>query len=110
RPSVALLIETSNSYARGLLRGIVSYIGEHQPWSIHLPEQGRGAVAPAWLERWSGDGILARIENPLIAEVVRRTGLPVVDLSAGRLLANVPCVETHNEAFARAALEHLVER
>jgi len=27
-PKVALLIETSNAYARGLLRGIVSYIHE----------------------------------------------------------------------------------
>jgi LacI family transcriptional regulator len=30
-PKVALLVETSNSYARGLLRGVVSYISEHRP-------------------------------------------------------------------------------
>ena len=53
---------------------------------------------------------MARIENPFIAEVVRRTGLPVVDLSAGRFLENVPCVETDNEAMARLALDHLLER
>ena len=43
RPRVALLVETSNGYARGLLEGIVAYVREHDPWSIHLPEQGRGA-------------------------------------------------------------------
>jgi LacI family transcriptional regulator len=30
-PRIALLVETSNTYARGLLQGIISYIHEHQP-------------------------------------------------------------------------------
>jgi len=38
RPQVALLIETSNAYARGLLQGIVRYTREHRPWSFHLME------------------------------------------------------------------------
>ena len=41
---VALLIETSNAYARGLLHGIVSYLREHQPWSLHLAEHTRGTA------------------------------------------------------------------
>ena len=55
RPLVALLIETSNSYARGLLRGIHAYLREHRPWSIYLPELGRGDTPPNWLKAWSGD-------------------------------------------------------
>ncbi len=110
RPAVALLIETSNSYARGILMGIVAYIREHRPWSIYLPEQGRGDAAPAWLRRWRGDGIIARIENQRIANFVRRTGLPVVDVSAGRFLPDAPCVETDNAAIAQTAAEHLLER
>jgi hypothetical protein len=46
---VALLIETSNAYARGLLQGLVHYIREHQPWSFHLMEHGRGDDPPACL-------------------------------------------------------------
>ncbi|HYF01474.1 MAG TPA: xylose operon transcription regulator XylR, partial [Planctomycetota bacterium] len=42
RPAVALLIETSNAYARGLLEGVMAWVREHRPWSIYLPEQGRG--------------------------------------------------------------------
>ena len=49
RREVALLIETSNAYARGLLQGVVHYIREHQPWSFHLMEQGRGDDPPACL-------------------------------------------------------------
>jgi LacI family transcriptional regulator len=84
-PQVALLIETSNAYARGLLQGIVRYIREHRPWSFHLMEQGRGEDPPPWLAVWRGDGIIARIETPPIARAVWRAGLPAVDVSAARL-------------------------
>jgi LacI family transcriptional regulator len=110
RRAVALLIETSNAYARGLLEGVRSYLRQHAPWSLYLPELGRGETPPLWLARWRGDGILARVETPEIARAVLRTGLPVVDLSAARHLRNVPWVETDDEAIAQVALRHLLER
>jgi LacI family transcriptional regulator len=108
RPRVALLIEMSNSYARGLLRGIHRYLREHHPWTIDLPEQGRGAPPPTHLGQWRGDGIIARIENPRIADAVRQAALPTVDVSAAGLLRDVPVVETENEAITRLAVEHLL--
>jgi LacI family transcriptional regulator len=110
RPAVALLIETSNAYARGLLEGVMAYVREHQPWSIYLPEQGRGEAPPAWLARWKGDGLIARIETPEIARAVTRKRKPVVDVSAGRFVRSVPWVETDDGAIAKAAASHLLER
>lgn len=110
RRQVALLIETSNAYARGLLQGVVHYIREHQPWSFHLMEQGRGDDPPAWLDGWKGDGIIARIETPRIAAAVVKTRLPAVDLSAARLVLSLPWVETDDELISRVAAEHLLER
>lgn len=111
RPAVALLIETSNAYARGLLAGIVRYARElHPPWSIRLVEQGRGDPPPAWLRDWKGDGIVARIETQTIARAVKSTGLPVVDVSAARHVPGVPWVETDDKAIAKLAAEHLLER
>jgi LacI family transcriptional regulator len=107
RPRVALLIETSNSYARGLLRGIHRYLRQHRPWTIDMPELGRGALPPAHLARWRGDGIIARIENPGIAAAVRQAGVPTIDVSASRLLPEVPMIETDNEAIVRVAFKHL---
>jgi LacI family transcriptional regulator len=72
RPSVALLVETSNAYARGLMDGVVAYQREHELWSIYVGEQVRGARPPAWLRNWKGDGIIARIETEAIASVVRK--------------------------------------
>lgn len=110
RQSVALLIETSNAYARGLLEGIVAYIREHRPWSIHLPEQGRGGSPPAWLAKWRGDGIIARIENADIARAVVKARLPIVDVSAARLVPGVAWVETDDRAIAQLAVDHFLER
>ncbi len=108
--SVALLIETSNSYARGILAGITDYVRQHEGWSIYLPEQDRGGKPPRWLSTWCGDGIVARIENDEIATALKRTALPVVDVSAARHLKNIPWVETDDEAIARLAVQHLSER
>lgn len=110
RKSVALLIETSNAYARGVLEGIMAYVRQHEPWSLYLPEQGRGDRPPAWLAGWKGDGIIARIETREIARAVRRTKLPVVDVSAARHIPEVPWVETDDAAIARMAAEHLLDR
>jgi LacI family transcriptional regulator len=106
RRSVALLIETSNAYARGLLAGIMAYVRQHTPWSIYLPELGRGDVPPTW----RGDGIIARIETRAIARRLARTKLPVVDVSAGRHIRTIPWVETDDAEIAKRAADHLLER
>lgn len=108
--SVALLIETSNAYARGLLGGIVSYIHGHEPWSIYLPEQERGAAPPSWLKDWRGDGMIVRIETDEIAETVRDLNVPVIDVSAARRVPGIPWVETNDAEIAKMAAQHLLER
>lgn len=109
RPRVALLIETSNAYARGLLTGISAFAREKE-WSVFLPEHRRGEGVPPWLRRWDGDGIIARIENSSIARAVVASGLPAVDVSAARLVPPLPWVETDDETIARLAAEHLLGR
>ena len=110
RKSVALLIETSNAYARGLLEGIVEYQRQRDSWSVFLPEQERGATPPRWLRNWKGDGVIARIETAEIAKSIAKLRVPVVDLSSSRRVADIPWVETDDEAIATLAFEHLFER
>ena len=111
RRRVALLIETSNSYCRGLLRGIHAYVQEHGPWSTYLTELGRGDPAPKWvIDNLEGDGIIARIENRRIADAVMKLGLPVVDVSAARTVPELPFVETDDVMIAQMAADHLLER
>lgn len=110
RRSVALLVETSNSYARGVLEGIAQYVRHHDRWSIFLPEQERGGRPPQWLGRWKGDGIIARIETDESAAALRKTNLPIVDVSAARHLPGIPWVETDDAAIAELGVKHLLDR
>jgi LacI family transcriptional regulator len=107
---VALLIETSNAYARELLHGIQSYARENRRWALHLTEQGRGETPPAWLRSWRGDGMIARVETQSVADAVRQVGVPVVNVSAAGLAPELPTVISDSAVIARLAAEHLLER
>jgi LacI family transcriptional regulator len=48
---VALLIETSSSYGRGLLHGISKYNRAHGRWSTYIRPQGMNDDLPEWLAR-----------------------------------------------------------
>jgi len=110
RPQVALLIETSNAYSRGLLQGIRTYVREGANWEIHFTEQGRGDEPPPWFHNWHGHGIVARIENSQIEEAVAATKLPVVNVSSNAVKGNFPTVASDSDAVCAVAAEHLLER
>lgn len=110
RKKVALLVEVSNSYARGLLSGIIAFEQSHANWSVYLPEQQRrGDVSIERLNDWEVDGIVARIETEAIANAIKQLNVPTVDLSAARLVEGIPWVETDNKAIAKMAADHLLE-
>lgn len=107
---VAILIETSRAYGRGLLRGIARYNRERGQWSTFFQPQGLGDPAPAWLPGWQGDGILARIDNRPVARAVRKAGVPVVNMRGTMADLPFPFIGSDNLAIARLAAEHLLER
>src|SRR5262245_43154086 len=109
-PHVAVRIETSRAYGRGLLEGVARYVREHGPWSIYFRPHGLGEPPPSWLRAWKGHGILARIDDRRTARAVRATGLPAVDLR-GRLPGlGLPPVGVDNRVLACLAVRHLRER
>jgi LacI family transcriptional regulator len=109
-PRVALLIESSRSYGRELLMGIARYVRIHGPWSIEFEEGDPGEHFPKWFDRWKWDGILARVSSPAMAEVLGRSGVPVVDLSASLPGARFPRIRSDENLVGRMAAEHLMER
>jgi LacI family transcriptional regulator len=111
---VALLLETSTEYGRGLLRGIVRYSRLYGPWSLY--------VAPGHLEQalpkaksWSGTGIIARIHSLEMAKQIRATGLPFVASSLDEFRSprrgdKFGEVCTNSAAIGQMAATHLVDR
>jgi LacI family transcriptional regulator len=110
RKHVALLIESSNRYARELLHGIHSFVKERFSWSIQLTEQGRGQLPLGWLKDWSGDGIIARVETPEIAAAVRLKGIPTVNVSATSFMPGCVTVISDSRLATQLAFEHLAGR
>ncbi len=107
---VALLIETSGSYGRGLLRGVAKYNREHARWSTYFHPHGLGDAPPEWMNTWEGDGILARVDTTAIADLLRNSGVPVVNLRGTVLNLRFPYVGPDHSAIAKLAAEHLLER
>ena len=111
---MAVVIEASNAYARGLLAGIHRHVREHEPWTVFLPEHGRGTPPLESLAKWHGDGVIARIETEATAKALvklrRALGIPLIDVSAARLVADAPYVETDDDAIAGVAADHFLER
>jgi LacI family transcriptional regulator len=110
RRRVALLIESSRAYGRGLLLGISRFVREHAGWSVSFEEWTWTQEPPAWLNRWDGDGLIVRIETRALAEAVCRLGVPVVDVRGSVPDLDVPLIDTDDRAVALLAVEHLRER
>jgi LacI family transcriptional regulator len=110
RPHVALMVETSQIYGRQILRGIIRYLRSHQPWSVFLELRELRVAPPAWLKDWRGDGIISRITDPSLAELLRKKRIPVVNLNDVHSGLGLPTIESDHRAIGRLAAEHLLER
>jgi LacI family transcriptional regulator len=110
RPKVALLIESSRAYGRGLLRGVAAYARTHRPWSIYVEPHGLEQPAPEWIRTWDGNGILARVTDRAMANLLLQTGIPTIDLRGALEDSGIPLVGLDSPAAARLAFEHLRDR
>jgi LacI family transcriptional regulator len=106
-PHIALLIETSREYGRGLLRGVSRYHQQHGPWSIYFEPHGLNEPPPTWLKNWRGDGILARIDDRRTADLILATGLPAVDVRGAVEGLPIPFVGLDNRPICQLGFEHL---
>jgi LacI family transcriptional regulator len=106
-PKVAVLIETSTAYGRGLLRGISRFAGA-AGWSLYLKPSGKdGALRN--LKDWDVDGMLVRVHHRRLAKRVLGAGLPVVDLGYA-ISDRFPWRISNDQGLVgRAAVEHLLD-
>jgi len=107
---IALLIEWSRAYGRGVLSGIATYVRAHGTWKTYQTERRLCDAAPGWMRDWNGDGIIARIESRRLFQQIRRMNLPTVDLFEHAEAGALPAVITDNRAIACLAAEHLIQR
>lgn len=107
---VAILIETSTTWGAELVAGIAEYVRRRGKWSMFVEPRGR--YERIRLPRdWQGDGIIARVTHPLLAEDIKESGLPAVNVSWIRLRElDIPQVTADEAAVGRLAAQHFLDR
>src|ERR1700761_4141286 len=110
RRRVALLIESSRGYGRGLFLGVAKFVRQRHDWSVQSEEWKWTDAPPAWLRRWDGDGVIARVEPAAMARMVQSLGVPAVDLRGTVPGCKLPLLDTDDRKVASLAAEHLIER
>lgn len=108
-PRVALLIQSSLEYGRGLLRGIGSYIHAHGPWAVFhrvglLPDR----LSPQF-RKWRPDGVMGQFETPAVLRQVQRLGVPAIDLFALHRRKGIPRFSVDHATVAKMAANHFFE-
>jgi LacI family transcriptional regulator len=107
---VVLLVDTSRSYGREIVRGVGRYQRERGDWAITYKPHGLGEPTPPWLREARPDGVLARIGSLGLARAIEKLGVPAVDLRG--VIANIglPSIGVDHRRVAQLAAEHLLER
>jgi LacI family transcriptional regulator len=110
--NVALVIDASQPYDRKIVQGVAAYLREVGRWRVYLEEGSRQKMPD--LRRWSCDGIIADFDDPNVAEALRKPGIPVVGIGGGYggydPASGIPYFVSNEQAIARLAAEHLLER
>jgi LacI family transcriptional regulator len=105
-PKVVLLIESSRSSGRSLLRGIANYARHHGPWAFYWEP---GGLEKAWpqLKSLEADGIILRDVEKI--EDALAYGLPAVVVGhSKREIPGLANVITDSKAIGAMAAEHLL--
>src|SRR5215212_10231906 len=108
--NVALLIETTRSYGRNVLRGIGDYARIHGPWLFHLPAESPVRGVPA-KDEWNGHGIIAQPrQDKEFLRQLNHSGKAVVSLSGPPGSGGLHAVRANQEAVAELAIAHFRDR
>jgi LacI family transcriptional regulator len=109
RLRIALLIESSRAYGRGLLKGIMSY-AHRADWALFFQERGLSEDVPRWLRQWQGDGVIARLDSMNLVRQIKKKALPTVDLRGTHSVDGIPVIHSDQRVVAHMAADHLLER
>ncbi len=109
---VALIVDAAKPYDRKIIGGVAQYVKERGNWSLYVEEDPLQKLPD--LRNWRGHGIIANFDDRKVAAAVRGLKVPVVGVGGGfgwyDPATRIPYFASDDEAIARLAAEHLIDR
>ena len=105
---VAILVESSRAFGRGLIQGISSFALTQDDWQLCYREATLEMGIAEWLEDWKGDGIIARPRSLQDVKALERSGIPTVDLLGEVGHSRLTTIVPDNLAIAQLAVDFLI--
>ncbi len=108
---VAACIGFGGPFGREVASGVIDFCLRHPNWYVFLRGMVAGdqqAIAIA-IEQWKAHGLITSPPDALLTEVIRRAGVPTVEIS-GQPSELWSTVAPDNRAIGAVAAEHLLER
>jgi len=97
------------TYHSGVIRGLLSYMRDHEQWLLEVPQDTTGERKEVRIdEHWDGDGLLLFRYSKQEASAFQRRGIKVVNLSAENVDGPFPSVVPDNVHGGREAARHLL--
>ena len=115
-PQVALMVETSYSFGREILHGILHYEKQHGPWDIHMVPAGHQELKLPTMRASGKRGIIAHIVSSRMAKEICNAKLPTVSIFPAIDISDIKknlrrFAEVHldTQAFGIMAAQYLLE-
>lgn len=110
---IAVLVETSTSWGSVIIAGISDFakrlqVENGERWTLYVDSRGyfERQELPAW---WKGDGVIARVNTPLLVQEVRLASIPCVNVSQIRIPgADIQQVTSNQTQIGKLAAETLI--
>lgn len=102
---VALLVDMSRAYGRGICEGVAEAAQRQGNWILLPHERPLGVRLPKWLRPGRIDGVIAYIPSLPIAHGLLDLQVPVVDVQGQGLCPGVPVFDTDPNRVADLAVD-----
>lgn len=105
---IAILVESSRAFGRGLIHGINTFASKQDDWVLYYHEGTLNFDLQEWLKYWQGDGIIARVTDEAHAEIFANSSIPTVDLLGEIVHPDISVVNPDNASIAQLAVQFYI--
>jgi LacI family transcriptional regulator len=114
-PRVIFLTDLSEEYAKNLLKGIVRYSKEHDPWvvckmpfSYRVKHEVEGVLS--WAKEWKADGIIAQFYNTDRVSVFHENGIAAIAQDFKSRFTEIPNITGAHRLTGQMGADYFIRK